>query len=240
MKKLFFFAFAALLFAACSDDDSDSAKTPVTVNFENAQLGADGYLWGKPQAVENPESGVMEFSGAIYTDKGVSFLSYFSDFGGGSDTWSRFTISGCHDKTTEGLDNQFSVFTEREDGMNKFAVGFDGSGMLGPGIDFSPVVKFAAPVRAKALYMANATWTYLHLTKEGQYADFSVDVIGYNGTTETGRVNVALAANETVVKDWIGADLSSLGTLTSLAFRIVCEDSQAPAYFCMDNLTFIK
>ena len=48
MKKLLLIAFAALAFAACSDDD----KTPTlphveTITFSDAELGADGYLWGK-------------------------------------------------------------------------------------------------------------------------------------------------------------------------------------------------
>ena len=65
MKKLLLIAFAALAFAACSDDD----KTPTlphveTITFSDAELGADGYLWGKTLASD--EDGSLEFEGVIY------------------------------------------------------------------------------------------------------------------------------------------------------------------------------
>ena len=52
MKKLFYLAFAALAFAGCSDSNDEEvpgAKTTV-IDFEGANLGAEGYIWGKPQA----------------------------------------------------------------------------------------------------------------------------------------------------------------------------------------------
>lgn len=130
MKKLLLIAFAALAFAACSDDD----KTPTlphveTITFSDAELGADGYLWGKTLASD--EDGSLEFEGVIYKEGKASFLSYFSDFGGVWDTWCKFAISGCHDKVTEGTDNQFSVYTTVDDGQNKFAVAYDMKGIMG-------------------------------------------------------------------------------------------------------------
>jgi len=53
MKKLLLLAFAAFAFVACSDDEYNYFELPAsyTVDFEDARLGDDGYIWGKSQAV---------------------------------------------------------------------------------------------------------------------------------------------------------------------------------------------
>ena len=62
MKKLLLIAFAALAFAACSDDDKTPTPPHVeTITFSDAELGADGYLWGKTLASD--EDGSLEFEG---------------------------------------------------------------------------------------------------------------------------------------------------------------------------------
>ena len=101
-----------------------------TISFSEVELGSDGYLWGKTLATD--VDGSLEFEGVIYKEGTASFLSYFSDFGGVWDTWCKFAMSACHDKTTFGTDNQFSVYTTADDGQNKFAVAYDMKGM-GPG-----------------------------------------------------------------------------------------------------------
>lgn len=76
MKKLLLIAFAALAFAACSDDDKTPTPSHVeTITFSDAELGADGYLWGKTLASD--EDGSLEFEGVIYKEGKASFLSYF-------------------------------------------------------------------------------------------------------------------------------------------------------------------
>lgn len=49
MKKLLLLAFAAFAFVACSDDEYNYFELPAsyTVDFEDARLGDDGYIWGK-------------------------------------------------------------------------------------------------------------------------------------------------------------------------------------------------
>ena len=67
------------------------------------------------------------------------YMIICGDFGGVWDTWCKFAISGCHDKVTEGTDNQFSVYTTVDDGQNKFAVAYDMKGM-GPGYTFLSLI----------------------------------------------------------------------------------------------------
>ena len=234
MKKLLLIAFAALAFAACSDDDKTPTPPHVeTITFSDAELGADGYLWGKKLATD--EDGSLVFEGVIYKEGKASFLSYFSDFGGVWDTWCKFAISGCHDKVTEGTDNQFSVYTTVDDGQNKFAVAYDMKGM-GPGYTFNPAVEFSTPVSPVSVRVANNTWTYLHL--KGDYSDYSVSIIGSDGETQTGKVDVPLAANNKIVADWNTVGLDKLGVVTKIIFSVECSDKMAPTYFCIDDLVY--
>lgn len=72
MKKLLLIAFAALAFAACSDDDKTPTPPHVeTITFSDAELGADGYLWGKTLASD--EDGSLEFEGVIYKGEFYQF-----------------------------------------------------------------------------------------------------------------------------------------------------------------------
>ena len=231
MRKFLLIAIAALAFAACSDNDR--APRRYTVTFDGARLGESEYLWGKPFAISDGES--MVFEGEIYREGKAAFLSYFNDFYGTWDTWCRFAVSTCDDKKTEGLDNQFSVYTTLAEDGNAFAVAYEMQGM-GPGYTFNPAVEFSAPVTPASIRLANNTWTYLYLSKK--YSDFAVKIIGFNGDSQTGTLEVPLAAGNKIAADWVLADLHTLGKVTSLVFAVVCKDVMAPTYFCMDDLTY--
>lgn len=237
MKKLFLLAFAALAFAACTDDDNTPTPPQAeTITFSEAELGSDGYLWGKTLATDI--DGSLEFDGVIYKEGIASFLSYFSDFGGVWDTWCKFAISSCHDKTTLGTDNQFSVYTTADDAQNKFAVAYDMKGM-GPGYTYNPVIEFSAAVTPVSLRVANNTWTYLYLTGT-KYSDFSVSIIGFDGETETATIEVPLASDNKVVADWKTVGLDKLGTVTKIVFSVECNDVMAPTYFCIDDFVYTE
>ena len=80
MKKLLLIAFAALAFAACSDDDKTPTPPHVeTITFSDAELGADGYLWGKKLATD--EDGSLVFEGVIYKEGKASEVhpKYWTD-----------------------------------------------------------------------------------------------------------------------------------------------------------------
>ena len=107
MKKLFYLAFAALAFAGCSDSNDEEvpgAKTTV-IDFEGANLGAEGYIWGKPQArlltdddaeSETFGAGSLFFYDALYTEDDASIFTFYTDYAGldwNTDTWNGFVIS---------------------------------------------------------------------------------------------------------------------------------------------------
>ena len=109
-------------------------------------------------------------------------------------------------------------------------------------------LKSALPV--VSAYFTNATYAYLSMRDGDAYAKqfgaddwFKVIVTGWNASAETGRVEVYLAKDGAILKDWQKADLSGLGIVDKLSFSFASTDNgqwgmNTPAYFCMDALTF--
>lgn len=252
MKKLFYLAFAALAFAGCSDSNDEEvpgAKTTV-IDFEGANLGAEGYIWGKPQArllteddAESKTFGVgwLFFYDVLYTEDDASFYSLFTDYGGTYDTWNGIVISNHTDMTTPDYVNDKSVYaTSGADGSSQFAVAFYGAWTAAPyGI---PLVRFATAVSPKSVAVANTTYFYLYAKEATSVADVKGVITGYNGETKTGEVKFVMAdqASGTVQSGWETLDLSSLGTVTSMTFTVESEDTSCPYYFAIDNLAYEK
>lgn len=259
MKKLFYFALAAAVFTACTDEYYETYEVVPTervVDFESACLDEAGYLWGKDQAVElteddeeanvfGPES--LYFYDGIYADGDAVFLSLYSDYkglyGSAYDTWNGFVISDRTDMTTNSYDNDKSVYAESgADGSEQFAVAYYGKWTTPPyGI---PTVRFTSAVKPVSVAVANTTLFYLYFKNEAAPAaavDVKCVITGYNCGVRTGAVEVVLAdAAGNVKTGWEQVDLSDLGTVTSLTFTIESTDSMCPYYLAIDNLTYGK
>lgn len=72
---------------------------------------------------------------------------------------------------------------------------------------------------------------------------FSVIIIGKYKGTPTGRVVFDLADGRDILKEWKDCNLSSLGRVDELYFRMESTDTSEwginnPTYFCLDNLRF--
>ncbi len=256
MKKLFYLAFAALAFAGCSDSNDDEvpgAKTTV-IDFEGANLGAEGYIWGKPQARlltdddaegETFGAGSLFFYDVLYSEDDASIFSFYTDYAGldwNTDTWNGFVISNHTDMTTPGYVNDKSVYaTSGADGSSQFAVAYYGAWTGSP--YGTPLVRFATAVSPKSIAVANITYFYLYYTQEAaSVADVKGVITGYNGETKSGEVKFVMAdqASGTVQSGWETLDLSSLGTVTSMTFTVESEDTMCPYYFAIDNLAYEK
>lgn len=249
MKKLFLLAFAALAFAACSDDEYNYFELPTsyTVDFEKARLGDDGYIWGKPQAAEQDDTDYSGkpiksniFYGAIYAEKDAQIISYYTDYGHTYDTWNAFVISNHTDMETDGFLNDKSVYAASgASGSAQFAVAYYSAWT--PGGKGIPSIKFASAVTPLSVAVANTTYTYLYLKSAG-VDDVTVEITGYNCGIETGKVPVRLATKspETIKSGWETVDLSSLGTVTSIDFAVLSADVMCPTYVAIDDLQYSK
>lgn len=262
MKKLFFWALAACAFAACSDDDPVT-PTPVpdpptpdpvvetqTVDFEAAQLGEAGFIWGKESATpgreplteKGDEVASTFFFGVLYTEKLARIETYYTDYGHAKpavDLWSGFVVSNHTDRETAGYENDKSVYAESGyDGSKQFAVGYYAKyGLLGRGI---PTITFRALVKPKSIAVAAATYPYLYYQTAAVKPAFDLVISGVNNRTEVGTVTVPLVVDGQMKEGWQMVDISELGSVSSLQFRVKCSDEMAPTYFCIDNLTYEK
>jgi len=264
MKKLFFFACATVALVAC-EDNNYYLETTKTIDFENAVLGEDGFIWGKPYAVLLDEdaddaccnldainsfgSGSLFFYDAIYSESDARFLSLFTDYKGlygmAMDSWNGFVVSNCTDRETAGYTNDKSVYAEGgADGAKQFAIAYHGAWTRPPyGV---PTIEFATAVAPQSVAVANTTYLYLYFkgttdVPAATPADVKAIFTGYNGKVKTGEVKVGLAgADGTVKEGWETVDLTALGTVTSIACTVETTDAMCPYYFAIDNLTYIK
>ncbi|WP_303272261.1 DUF4465 domain-containing protein [uncultured Alistipes sp.] len=255
MKKLFLMACAALAFAGCSDSDNEGAGPQTyVIDFEDANLGDEGFIWGKPEArlltEDDAESdyfgvGSLYFYDALYTEGDASFYSLFTDYvgrpGWAYDMWNGFVISNHTDMTTPDYTNDKSVYaTSGADGSSQFAVAYYGAWTDDP--YGTPLVRFATAVSPKSIAVASTTYFYLYAKEATSVADVKGVITGYNGETKTGEVKFVMAdqASGTVQSGWETLDLSSLGTVTSMTFTVETEDTMCPYYFAIDNLAYGK
>lgn len=249
MKKLFYTLLAAAALAACSDDNYYIDPISV-VDFEEARLGADGYIWGKSLASAIDDEDWMGdpitslyYYGPIYAQGDAVLMTYFNDYGGLYDTWNGFVVSSCTDRQTEGYTNDKSVYATGGDaGSKQFAVAFYSSYTAdGEGI---PTINFAGGVRPLSIALANTTYLYLYFkgSMPAPVVDFEAVITGWNSGIKTGEVRVKLAdGTANLVKEgWETVDLSSLGTVTSLTFATETSDYMAPNYLAIDNLVYQK
>lgn len=248
-----FFVLAALAFVGCDDNEYIYYELPDearVIDFEGANLGTDGFIWGKGQATEQDDTDWQGqpirsdiYYGPIYTEKEAQIYTYYSDNGHSVDSWGGMVVSNHKDKKTEGYTNDKSVYGDGgADGSAQFAaIYYSEYTPNGKGI---PTVNFLGGVKPVSVAVANMTYLYLYFkgSAPATLVDVKAVITGYNSGIKTGEVTVMLAdkASGTVKSGWETVDLSSLGTVTSLTFTVSTTDGNCPAYFAIDNLTYEK
>ena len=160
-----------------------------------------------------------------------------------------FTYSSLSDTTTAGFTNNAAITGYGVNSNSYFTVNTGGD-MYGiaPEISFEEGKAYVA----KECYVTNSTYAYRAIKDHNDGAgyvkewtaddSFTLTITGYNGATETGKVEFKLADGFNIVKTWEKVDLSSLGEVTTLHFALSSTDNNAygmvtPSYFCLDQLT---
>lgn len=252
LKRMLLLAAAVAVFTACSDDDGpkDPQIVTQTVTFEDADLDTGGILTGKKFASEVTDANgtYKEFNGVFYTAGEASFLCYYSDQWG--DYSAGFTVSNNTNMQTPGFSNQYSVYAKSGAGdSKKFAVGYYDSYNASQGkAGAVPTVTFAKKVNPLSVSVNNNTYAFLWWTTgKGGYGstaipkkvDALLSIRGYADGALKREVSFKLVdgEKELVVDRWTNVDLTPLGWVDKIEFHYVCENDQAPAYFCIDNLS---
>ncbi len=222
-------------------------KTPVgpdytlaVVDFETANLSSEGWLVND-----------------TYEEKGLTFAHNYTVNPGGSDYWNGFAISNKTDKTTPGIDNQYSVYASSgADGSSQFAICYDyGSSAMSFAEGKAYEIEYA--------YFNNSTCAYLAI-KDGndgfgavkgpfEAGDwFRLTATGYDaagGKTAEKEIYLADYRNGKafVMSEWTKVDLRLLGKVNKVVFTLWSTDTgeyggfeymNTPGYCCIDNIAY--
>jgi len=226
---------------------SAEIKAQTVSDFEDLSLPVDSFWNGS------------DFSG-FFVDGNARFTNYFVDWGGGLTSWSGFSYSNMRDTITQSYANEFSAITAY--GYNSsvnYAVCYVSAYAVLPDIKLNSI---ADGDTVGGFYVTNTTYGFLTMKNGGGPAKkfggvtgtdpdwFALVVYGFdNGVKKPDSVMFYLAdyrfassVDDYIVKDWRWVDLTSLGKVDSLTFKMYSSDTGSfginnPTYFCMDNLT---
>jgi len=214
--------------------------------FDNLTLPVDTFWNG------------LDMSGG-FSDGGFFFPNSYTSYGGTAYVWSGFAYSDKTDTVTTGLPNQFAAIAGK--GYNNSST-YAVSSVLADWISYKPIpniIKLNPAKTINGFYVTNNTYAYFSMLNGDSYAKkfggttgndpdwFMLKIQGYHSGIITDSVYFYLAdyrfvnnSLDYIVKDWKWCDLSSLGTIDSLAFTLYSSDTGAygmntPSYFCMDN-----
>jgi len=215
------------------------SNAQTTSDFENFNLAQDSSLNGD------------DLSGGFTA--GNIFLP--NNFNSNYGSWSGWSISSRTDVTTPGFMNDLSAIT---------GSGFDGSLSYAVAFIFGPqriiLEGAAAGEVVEGFYITNGTYPFLSMRDGDGFAKkfggisgddpdyFLLTIKAYsNGQLSTDSVDFYLAdyrfednTQDYIVNEWTYVDLTSLGNVDSLDFKLSSTDVGAygmntPAYFCIDN-----
>ncbi len=193
-----------------------------------------------------------------FTSAGTYFNNSYTDYGAFY-SWSGWSVSNVTDNTTPGYDNQFSAFPGSGAGGSEFY----GVSFIYP---FDPVPRIDLPAGAEleSLEVANCTYPALSMLNGDPYAKqfggqtgddpdwFRLTVTGLDeagapiGGVEFYLADYRFENNDLdyIVDDWASVDLTAVSSARSLTFALDSSDvgqygMNTPAYFAVDNLTFV-
>lgn len=167
--------------------------------------------------------------------------------------WSGFSFSNVTDVTTKGSTNQYSAIT---------GSGYNSSANYAVAYVFgSSSVEFDEIQTIRGLYITNSTYAYFSIKDGDDFTEkfggatgtdpdyFKVIIEGIDASGEvTDTVDFYLAdyrfedsSSDYIVNDWTWLDLSSLGKVKSINFKLESSDvgdwgMNTPAYFCVDDV----
>ena len=205
-----------------------------------------------------PQSHYFPQASTTFTNGNVSFNHDYSvDYS----SWTGWVYSNETDTTTEGFENQYSVYANSGQG------GSSNFGLSYIGIDYATsqtvasIASLASPSTVAGAYFNNTTYAALSMKNgdgfakrfggnTGNDADyFKLIISGLDAAgNKTGSVDFYLAdyrfadnSLDYIVDAWTYVDLSSLGTVSKLSFDVASTDVSpyginTPAYFAIDKL----
>ena len=248
MKKVLSFALMALamgfVFVSCDDEKDDVKSYTLTVSLSKA----DSVYMGTDKSAPYGDPQYPYYKQDITINPFVLTHSFgLWGFGEG------FTYSSCTNDTTPGYSN-LSAITKAGVKSNAYFIANAGGGNYEGGLAAEISFKDGKAYNAKECYVTNSVYAYLAIKDTndgaGSYSmirpwteddEFTLTITGYNGREKTQSVDFLLADGMDIVNTWQKVDLSKLGKVTRIVFKLASTDSgqygmNTPAYFCLDRL----
>lgn len=237
MKKLL----AMLTLVGLTGFSAHAALAANISTFDDLPVAADSHF--------GPEAAAQFSSGP------ATYRYNYTDYGGCC--WDGWTYSNHTDNTTAGFTNQYSSYAgSGAQGSSNYGIGYIADSGAGLSVDL------AAASTVTGAWFTNATYAALSMRDgdsfakkfggaSGNDADYlllTITGVGASGQS-TGSVDFYLADFrfadnnlDYIVQPWTFVDLSSLGTVSKLNFKLSSSDNgtfgmNTPAYFAMDSLT---
>jgi len=202
-----------------------------------------------------------DLSGGFYGDAGNQAW-FVNNYNPTFSSWDGFAYSNVNDTTTPGYGNQYAAYAGRDlSGSGNYTVAYDPSAS---GFGAPPAVTLADPVPQviAGASFTNTTYAGLDMLQGSAFSKqfggpdgtdpdwFLLEVFGVDASGgQTGPVEFYLAdyrfsdnAQDYIVDDWQHVDLTPLGEVTGLEFRLSSSDTgqfgmNTPAYFAVDGVT---
>jgi hypothetical protein len=214
-----------LVFGICS-----LVKAQGITDFEDLSLASQSYWNG--------------------SDSSGGFASGSAWFGNNYDTmydsWDGFAYSNKRDTTSsDWMSSQYNAITGGgQGGSTNYAVGY--AGWLTP-----PTMILDEPTVVSGLYVTNNNYAYYTMLNGGLFGAkkfgsgdwFKLEITGKDAAgAVTGNVNFYLAEGTNIVNDWRFVNLTTLGTVKSVEFRLSSTDNDpvwgmnTPGYFVIDTV----
>lgn len=227
------------VFTSCDKEENGGEEAAKSYTLSYSLSKADSVYLGTDKS--NPSG--YYFRQDITIDQFVLTHS-FGDWGFGEG----FTYTSGTDKTTPGYTN-LSAITGKGVKTNTYFTANTG-GIAYGGLVAEISFKDGKAYNAEECYVTNSTYAYLAIkdgndgnptpyVKEWTADDqFTLNITGFNGSVETGSVDVILAKGKNnILNTWQQVDLKKLGKITKIVFKTTSTDPMTPSYFCLDQLT---
>jgi hypothetical protein len=219
-----------------------TANAQQVATFDNLTLAPNSY-W----------NGSAAPNGTTFTSGDAIFPNFYQGY------WSEgWAYSNMTDSTTAGYTNMFSARTGKGYNSANYAIG-----------EQNAIIKLNANAihgKVTGMYVTNGTYAAISMRDGDSFARkfgdstglppgscpdwFKLTIKGFsNGTLKTDSVNFFLAdyrfadhSKDYIVTTWKWVDLTSLGNVDSLIFKLTSSDvgkygMNTPAFFCIDNFT---
>ncbi len=243
MKRNLILAFSVVFtfFLVSCEKEKNSE---VIIDFQSLNLEANSY-WNGSDGSGGKKIGI------------ATFANTFNDWGGGFTSWTGFAFSNITDIATQGMANQYSAMvSENQVSTNVYSVAY----CMGN----TTHITFDWLVEPTEVDVTNSTYAYFSMLNGDLYSKkfggvngtdpdwFLLTIEGYNGTNLTNSVEFYLAdfrfassAQDYIVKKWTRINLSSLGSVNKIVFKLTSSDSgeygmNTPSYVAIDKIKFIQ